>query len=228
MSRLSRSSAPRIGVTGPRSRLPFAWWATRTALRLCGARPLQLRPGDRLPPRLDALVVGGGADIGAGLYDPLADEIEAQDPDRDEFEIEALDGAFARGLPVLGICRGAQLMNVVLGGSLVRDVRDRRLLGSNRSTLLPTRPVRLEPGSRLSRILLRDDCRVNALHRQAVDHPGRGLVVVARDIDDIPQAVEDPDQPFRIGVQWHPEYLAWSRIQRRLFAALVRTARTAG
>lgn len=228
MPGLNDSTAPRIGVTGPRARLPFAWWATRTALRLCGARPFQLRPGDRLPSALDALVVGGGADIGAALYDPLADEIEAQDPDRDEFEIEALDSAFARGLPVLGICRGAQLMNVVLGGSLVRDVRERRLLGSNRSTLLPTRPVRLEPDSVLSRLLMRDACRVNSLHRQAVERPGRGLSVVARDIDDIPQAVEDPEQRFRIGVQWHPEYLAWSSVQRRLFAALVAAARATG
>ncbi|HSG88200.1 MAG TPA: gamma-glutamyl-gamma-aminobutyrate hydrolase family protein [Pseudomonadales bacterium] len=204
--------------------MPIAWWASRAALSWVGARPVHLRPGDRLPAALAGLVVGGGADIGAGLYDPLAEDVEASDPERDAFEIDALGQAFDRGLPVLGICRGAQLMNVVRGGSLVRDVRDQRILGSNRSTLLPTRPVRLEPGSLLSRVLLREGCRVNALHRQAVLRTGTGLAVVARDIDGIPQAIEDDDQDFRIGVQWHPEYLAWQAVQRRLFAALTRVA----
>jgi putative glutamine amidotransferase len=222
---MSRARTPVVGVTGPRRRLPFAWWATRAALLAVGARPVHLRPGDALPERLDALVVGGGDDIGAALYDPTAEEIEAPDAARDAFEIEALERAFQRDLPVLGICRGSQLMNVVLGGDLVRDVRPDRRLGSNRSTLLPTRPVRLATGSALSRLLLRESCRVNALHRQAVARPGRGLEIVAHDVDGIVQAVEDRGRAFRIGVQWHPEYLAWQPVQRRLFAALAHVAR---
>ena len=221
----SDSTVPWIGVTGPRRRFPFAWWATRAAIAIMGGRPVHLRPGDQLPKRLDGLVVGGGSDIGAALYDPNAADVEAPDAERDAFEIEALDVAFGRGLPVLGICRGAQLMNVVRGGTLVRDVRGQRVLGTNRSTLLPTRPVRLTAGSRLSRLLLREVCAINSLHRQAVDRTGRGLTIVARDVDGIPQAVEDADAEFCFGVQWHPEYLAWQSVQRRLFGALVRVAR---
>jgi putative glutamine amidotransferase len=193
-----------------------------------GGRPLRLRPGDEVPSDLDAIVIGGGADIGAALYDPAEVDLAPPDPERDAFEIAVIEGALQRRLPLLGICRGAQLLNVVLGGNLLRDVRDLRVRGSNRSTLLPTRPVRLSEDSLLARVLRRDRCRVNALHRQAVDRLGDGLRVVARDVDEIPQAVEDASVPFRIGVQWHPEYLAWQRTQRRLFAALVDAARAAG
>ena len=221
---IGAAGAPLIGVTGPHKRLPLAWWATRAALRWVGAEPLLLRPGDRLPAGLRGLIVGGGADIGAALYDPLSHEVEAPDPERDAFEIDALDHALERELPVLGICRGAQLMNVVLGGSLDPDVRPRRLTGSNRSTLLPTRPVRIGAGSRLSRLLRRHHCKINAIHRQAVSRVGDGLGVVAVDPDGIPQAVERADAAFMIGVQWHPEYLAWQPLQRRLFRGLQQAA----
>ena len=215
---------PLIGVTGPRKRLPFAWWATRAALKWVGAEPVLLRPGDRIPERLRGLVVGGGADIGAALYDPLSEEVDPPDPERDAFEIDALDHVLEHELPVLGICRGSQLLNVVLGGDLDPDVRPRRLTGSNRSTILPTRPVRIAAGSRLSRLLLRHRCRINAIHRQAVARIGSGLGVVAVDPDGIPQGVERADAAFVIGVQWHPEYLAWQPLQRRLFRGLQQAA----
>ena len=140
-------SRPLVGVTGPRKRLPFAWWATRMAVRLSGGEPVRLTPGDPVPEALAALVVGGGADIGQALYDPMSEAVDPPDAERDAYEIRALETAFDRGVPVLGICRGAQLLNVVLGGDLDPDVRPRRRRGSNRSTILPTRPVRLQAGS---------------------------------------------------------------------------------
>ena len=216
---------PRIGVTGPRKKLPFAWWATRAALALTGGEAVLLRPGDRIPQDLRGLVVGGGADIGRALYDPTFEEVDPPDPDRDAFEIEALQHCLWREMPVLGICRGSQLLNVVLGGDLDPDVRPRRAVNSNRSTLLPTRRVRFETDSRLSRLLLRHECRVNAIHRQAVNATGKDLAIVAHDADDIPQAVEHLDADFVLGVQWHPEYLAWQPLQRRIFRGLVRSAR---
>lgn len=215
---------PLVGVTGPRKRLPFAWWATRMAVRLVGGEPVRLTPGDPVPDGLAALVVGGGADIGQALYDPMSEAVDPPDAERDDYEIEALEAAFSRGLPVLGICRGAQLLNVVCGGDLDPDVRPRRVLGSNRSTILPTRPVSLYSGSRVSRTLLRERCHVNAIHRQAVKRVGRGLRIVAEDVDGIPQAIEALGPEFVVGVQWHPEYLAWQGVQRRLFRALVEAA----
>ena len=217
--------APLIGVTAPRRRVPVAWWATRAALRLVGGEAHLLRPGDRIPEGLRGLVVGGGADIGAALYDPNSPEVDPPDPERDAFEIDALQHCLWRELPVLGICRGSQLLNVVLGGDLDPDVRSRRVINSNRSTILPTRAVRLRARSRLSRLLLRDGCRVNAIHRQAVSRAGDGLRIVAHDVDGIPQAIEQPEAAFVLGVQWHPEYLAWLPLQRRIFRALVQSAR---
>ena len=220
-------SPPLIGVTGPASGIPFAWWATRAALRAVGARPLRLRPGDAWRPHaLDGVVIGGGADIAVALYDPLEVEVVPPDPERDAFEIEVIEHALEEDMPLLGICRGAQLLNVVLGGTLLRDVRPLRLRGKNRSTLLPTRPVRIERDSRLARTVRREHLKVNALHRQAVARTGRGTRVVAYDIDGIPQAIEDATARFRIGVQWHPEYLAWQTAQRRLFSSLANAALT--
>lgn len=217
-----------IGVTGPAGGIPFAWWATRAALRAVGARPLRLRPGDPWRPHgLDGVVIGGGADIAVALYDPLEVEVVPPDPARDAFEIEVIEHAIEEDVPLLGICRGAQLLNVVQGGSLLRDVRAMRRPAHNRSTLLPTRSVTLDPASELSRTLGCERCKVNSLHRQAVDRPGRGLTVVAHDLDGIAQGIEDVSARFRLGVQWHPEYLAWQARQRRLFAALAAAARGA-
>lgn len=222
-------AAPLIGVTGPAGGIPFAWWATRAALRAVGARPLRLRPGDPWRPHgLDGVVIGGGADIAVTLYDPLEVAVIPPDPARDAFEIEVIEHAIEEDVPLLGICRGAQLLNVVQGGNLLRDVRGLRRRAHNRPTVLPTRSVRLDAQSQLARVLGTAQSRVNALHRQAVDRPGHGLRIVAHDLDDIVQGIEDPSARFRIGVQWHPEYLAWQAPQRALFAALVTAARKGG
>lgn len=218
---------PLIGVTGPAGGVPFAWWATRAALRAVGARPLRLRPGDPWRPHgLDGVVIGGGADIAVALYDPLEVEVVPPDPARDAFEIEVIEHAIEEDVPLLGICRGAQLLNVVKGGSLLRDVRSMRRRSHNRSTVLPTRSVIMAEDSELARVVDCRRCKVNSLHRQAVDRPGHGLTIVAHDLDGIAQGIEDASGRFRIGVQWHPEYLAWQMRQRRLFAALAEAARS--
>lgn len=223
----STRKGPRIGVTGPGHGIPFAWWATRWALRRAGADPVHLVPGRAWQEHaLDAVVIGGGADIAVTLYDPLEVAVVPPDPERDTYEIEVLEHVLEEDLPVLGICRGAQLLNVVLGGTLLRDVRPLRGGRRNRATLLPSRSVQLAVDSRLAELLGCRQCRVNALHRQAVADTGRGLRIVARDVDGIVQAVEDASTRFRIGVQWHPEYLFWRPPQQRLFAALVRAARS--
>lgn len=149
------------------------------------------------------------------------------DAARDALETAVIEDALARGLPVLGICRGMQLLNVVLGGDLIQDVRPMYSEHAYVRSVFPRKRIRLTPGSRLASILGREDCRVNALHRQAVQRIGNGLVPVAREPSGVVQAIERPDGPLVLGLQWHPELLPQLPRQRRLFRALVLAAASA-
>lgn len=226
---------PIIGVTGPRTRYPTGWWATQAILRLLGAYPVHLFPGcsAHLEHRFDAIVIGGGDDIDAGLYGEANHELSRCDPERDAFEVEVIGEALGEKIPVLGICRGAQLINVVRGGSLFGDIRGDRHLTSNRRTPFPSKFADIEHDSRLAQVVLphrsnRDklSIRINSLHHQAVDRVGRDLRVVARDRDDFTQAIESVCGAWILGVQWHPEYLPYLPSQRRIFADLVNAARS--
>lgn len=196
------------------------------ALAICGARPLHLRPGDVADTSpLDGVIITGGHDVEPTLYKAAAEVKGRYEPERDAFEAEIIDCALRDGTPLLGICRGAQLLNVRLGGSLFQDLRGRRRKTSKRRTLLPLKTLSVVEDSRLQRILAARRLKINSLHNQGIDRVGLGLDVCGRDLDDIVQAVEQPQRPFLLGVQWHPEFLIYSSPQRRLFAALVDAAR---
>jgi putative glutamine amidotransferase len=151
-------------------------------------------------------------------------EAPARDPARDEFEARVLDAALARGLPVLGICRGAQLLAVHLGGALAQDLSAFYTERPNPHTPLPRKLVRTGDGTRLRAILDAERCRVNALHDQAIRDPGPRLEVAAREENGVIQAVERAGDGFVVGVQWHPEYLPLVKRQQRLFRALADAA----
>ncbi len=251
-----RTMRPRIGVTGPDRGGMAAWLATRYALWRAGAKAVRVTPRrGAAPPDLDAIVIGGGADVGwqhwesappprAGerrhwldwLLFPLfvvlrfvfgkrqrAEENRA----RDALELSCLEEARRRRLPVLGICRGAQLINVFLDGRLHRDLSSFYEEDPAVKSILPRKNVRLEHGSRLAEWMGVTACRVNALHRQAVDeaHLGAGLSVVARETTGVVQAIETEGPWAVLGVQWHPEYMPQRREQARLFARFVALAR---
>lgn len=148
------------------------------------------------------------------------------DKARDQLETVLLKQVFERRLPVLGICRGAQLLNVFCGGTLHRDLKSFYQETRQIRTVLPRKEIFLESKSLLSNILSTGRCRVNALHWQAIDRPGKQLSIVARERNSVVQAIEHTDHPFAIGVQWHPEFLLPHKRQRRLFSALVQTARS--
>jgi putative glutamine amidotransferase len=219
---------PRIGITTSRGRGRLLWWFLRLAVARAGGRAVRLVVG-REPDldRLDGVIVGGGDDISATIYGGELDPAVRVDPERDALEHQVLRHAFAQALPVLGICRGAQMINVFLGGSLHTDIHAVYEQAPRQRTVLPRKTVHVTPDSRLGSILECLHCRVNALHHQSVDVVGRELRVVARDEHDMIQAIEDPAQRFVIGVQWHPEFLIFDRGQQRLFRRLVQTARRA-
>jgi putative glutamine amidotransferase len=217
---------PLIAVTGPRrgGRAPRALVAL--AVRLAGGRVLQLKPDlNERPEPVDGIVITGGHDIEPVLY-AAAPEVEPNyDTERDAFESFMIDEALERGLPILGICRGAQLLNVRMGGSLFQELRSRRVRTSNRWTILPLKTLLVEPDTALNGLFRTRRGRINSLHNQGIDELGAGLRISGWDLDGIVQAVEAPQRDFVVGVQWHPEFLLYSARQRRLFHALVETAR---
>lgn len=218
---------PLIAVSGPRRGAAAPRLLVSLALRLCGARVAQIGPGrgDLSAHSYDGVVVSGGHDVEPVLYAQESAVLPRYDRERDEFESALIDEALARGTPLLGICRGAQLLNVRLGGDLHQDLSNHRRHTSHRRTLLPLKKISIREGSRLACLLGARDLRVNSLHRQAIDRLGDGLSVSARDRDRIVQGIEHAEFDFLIGTQWHPEFLIHRRADRALFAGLVEAAR---
>jgi len=147
------------------------------------------------------------------------------DARRDRHEMHLIDGAVQRRLPILGICRGQQLLNVYFGASLHQALTGLYVEDPEVRTILPRKRVIPAPDTRLARVIGEHPRRVNALHRQGVDRLGRNVRVAARDRNGIVQAIEHETLPFALGVQWHPEYLPQLDEQRALFEALVDEAR---
>ena len=220
-------SRPRIGITTSARSGWRIFPLIALSVRLAGGKPIWWRVGhDAEIDGVDGLIVGGGDDISADLYGGKIMEEARIDPARDALERRLVTEAHAAALPVLGICRGAQMINVALGGSLHQDIYASFEDAPRIWTVLPRKTVRIEPGTRLARIMGREPARVNALHTQSVDRLGEGLRIAARDEWKIVQAIECRTGPnFVLGVQWHPEHLFYARRQRALFRALVAAAR---
>jgi putative glutamine amidotransferase len=174
---------------------------------------------------LDALVITGGYDVDPARYDqephPATDRPRT---DRDAWELALLRAALDRGIPVLGICRGAQLLNVAFGGTLHQHLPDVLGHGGHRvgNGVFARLPVRTVAGTRLA-ALIGDCADAPCYHHQAIDKVGDGLVVSAWDPDGVVEAVELPGEAFALAVQWHPEK---SLDDLRLFKAVVEAARS--
>jgi putative glutamine amidotransferase len=214
---------PVIGVTGAHGRFSPSWWCTRFALWLAGGQALRIsikQPG--VPEKVQGIIIGGGDDIDPALY---GGEGPARNAQRDELEVRYIRFALEKEIPLLGICRGAQLLNAVLGGNLYSSIRHLRKNTSNRRTVLPAKIVQLEPGSMLAEITGRTTLKVNSLHFQAILRPAKTLRVVGRDLDNLTQAVEAQPRAALMGVQWHPEYIFYLPSQFVLFRWLVKASR---
>jgi putative glutamine amidotransferase len=221
---------PLVAVTGPSRKGWLGWWGAWLALRRAGARARRIRPPfhEAQLEGVSAVVIGGGTHIEPTRYEQTHLEGYLYDSERDELEWGVLERALASGLPVLGICRGAQVLNVFCGGSLFQDLVTDLPGVTLRSSYMATKRIALEPDSRVASVMAVQSVWVNSLHRQGIDRLGAGVRVAARDSFGIVQAIELTERDrFAIGVQWHPEYLPARPSHQRLFRSLVDAARGA-
>lgn len=201
-----------------------------------GARPEELTlvsvgQGPTKAQGFDGVVFCGGEDVDPDFFGERKryDNVHVNRA-RDEFEFRLLDQAREQRLPILGICRGIQMINVKFGGTLYQDLKSElesdiahRQAGSRSN---PTHIVTLtDPDSQLGQII-KGSCHVNSLHHQGINRRGHGLKVVAYAEDGLPEAVEEAqDYPFFLGIQWHPEEMLEHAEQRKLFEYFVAKCR---
>jgi putative glutamine amidotransferase len=180
---------------------------------------------DELLDLIDGLILAGGSDIDPGSYGATPHpETGTTWPDRDRFEIALGTRALERDLPVLGVCRGMQMLNVIQGGTLNQHVRD--VVGNDLHRHTPgvftDHRVELDPGSLAARVVGDAYTEVKSAHHQGVEVLGEGVIATGRADDGLVEAIELPDRSFAVGVLWHPEEDERSRV----IGALVEEARS--
>ncbi len=204
------------------------------AVRRAGGVPLLIAPGEtRLEAILDvvdALILSGGGDIDPSRYNGKRHETNyAIDQERDALELELCRRVIDSRTPTLGICRGAQILNVAQGGKLIEHIPDEfgeKVLHRAPPREPVTHSVKLKPGSQLAGILGRDQFDATSWHHQALRGVAAGFEAVAHAPDGSIEAIEMPGHPWLIAVQWHPELsTAADPLQQKLFDAIVEEAR---
>jgi putative glutamine amidotransferase len=227
---------PLVGITTYVEEASWGSWTLDAALipydyvravERAGGRALLVPPSadgvEETLDALDGLVFSGGNDLDPKSYGAEAhQETNATRPERDRGELALLDGALARDLPMLAVCRGFQVLNVARGGDLVQHLPD--VVGSEQHRevkgVFSDHGVKIDDGSRLGSVL-GDRAPVKSHHHQGIGRVGEGLVEVAWADDGTVEGLEDPERRFAVGVLWHPE----AGEDQKLFEALVAEAR---
>ena len=208
------------------------------SIRRAGGEPVEVVPGTETPEqilaRVDGLMLTGGGDVDPALYGEVANTtFQAAEDGRDAFEIALSRAAVASGIPFLAICRGMQVLNVAMGGTLVQDIPSEVTGALEHSVPEPrfaiAHEVWVSKGSQLSTLLADhmedgETVHVNSRHHQAVKRVANGFEITATSPDGVAEAMERADLPFCVAVQWHPENFWRTGEFRELFQGLVQAA----
>lgn len=244
---------PRIAISGPDSGGEVAWFFSSIIVKALGGEAIRYQPSSYREKNFDfdALIIGGGSNVDEKYYDhPVRHPIKRSflakvfdfvypqniwqklkppnqtDPKRDEMELDLLQHAISCSKPVLGICRGHQLINVALGGSMDVKIDHRYPESGKPRSLLPVKKLRVSDNSLLNKITGETRLRVNALHNQAVEVPAPSLRPTAFEDNGLVQCIEGANTKAPVlGVQWHPEYLFYMKPHRALFQWLIEQAK---
>ena len=235
---------PLIGISGSldeKETQHFLMRCYSSALIAADAVPLLLSPAmdeamlDSCLDRLDGVFLAGGNDLAPDLFgeDPV-EKLGEVNPLRDQFEMMLVRKAFDRRMPVFGICRGIQSMNVAMGGTLWQDLPSQYRTADGQPPMqhrqtakdcYTSHRVKVETETLLHLLVKADEIRVNSFHHQAVKDAAPGLMVTACATDGVIEAIECPDHPFFLGVQWHPErYFDRQEDSMALFRAFAEAA----
>ena len=180
--------------------------------------------------RIDGLLLSGGVDVDPVRYDEdPRPELGEVDEERDSFEMALARGAKEQGIPILAICRGVQVLNVACGGTLIQDIRSQvdGALQHDQKALrhsAKSHGIVIEEDTHLHQIAGTTRVRVNSFHHQSVDEVAEGFEVTARAPDGVVEAIEDPNHPFCVGVQWHPERMPADQLTEAIFTRFMQAA----
>ncbi len=234
-SEMRTAEAVRLTPEGEPPRPEMALGLTyMRAIEFAGGIPVVIPPlhVQAIPPLLDSitgLCLSGGPDLDPQSYGAHEHpKLGPTEPDLDRFELAIARRADARGMPLLAICRGAQALNVVRGGSLVQHLPDLDSVVAHRQDAAgeePTHEVHVQPDSRLAELLGTTDLAVNSFHHQGIEKLGTGLRAVAWASDGTIEGIEDAERPFCVGVQWHAELLIERGEETALFEEFVAACR---
>ncbi len=226
-------TTPLIGITRCTKLEDYVAAVERTGAQV---RVLEVSESPRtLLNEVHGILLTGGGDVDPVFYgEDRHESVQDAEPGRDEFELDLARRAMASEVPLLAICRGAQVLNVAAGGSLIQDITSSLDTGLDHSVAQPKdaacHEISVRPGTRLASVLgVRVEnscsCRVNSRHHQSVGRVGEGLLVSATASDGVIEAIESPSSPFCVGVQWHPENFWKTGEFNSLFDGFVAAAR---
>jgi len=209
----------KIVVTGSDSGSQLAWNFIRLLLNDEYVKTTFISPNAKIVPKsFDGLIITGGVDINPKLYNQKPHHsVKRIEPKRDKLELSLLERATKENIPIFGICRGMQLINVFFGGDLVQNIHDLNLKYPHSNSVFPFKKIKIIKNTKLHKIINKPSIYVNSIHHQAINKVGKGLKINSYDRNKIVEGIESTDKSFLIGVQWHPEYMIYKKDSRKLF-----------